>query len=325
MGNVGKNLLELIADKREPLNSLGINIVVVSISDSRGTAVDENGLTLNDVLNYKRLGWRGFNRYKPGCGALDAIRKVESDVVVELTPSTSNGEPGLSIIRAALMKRKHVVTSNKGPLVIAHKNLVKLAEKNGVQLLYEATVAAHVPVFCLINSCFKADKLLAVQGILNATTNFIIGEMEKGKSFQDALNEAIRADWAEAKYSDDVDGIDAARKVVILANSLFQADAKLEDVRIEGIRNIGTMIEKARRSNQKVKLICEIAKKKGKLKMSVAPRLVPLNDSFATVNGGSMAIKYTFETSQEVFVASQFTSPRQTAYAVFNDLIKITS
>jgi homoserine dehydrogenase len=323
IGNVGKELCGLIEDKRELLNSLGMNIVVVSISDSKGTAIAQNGLKLKEIVNYKRLGWQGFSNYKSGYRALDAIRDIESDVVVELTPSTPNGEPGLSIIQAALKKRKHVVTSNKGPLVVAYKNLVKLAEENNVKLLYEATVAAHVPVFCMLDSCFKADKLLAVRAIFNATTNFIIGEMETGKSFQKALNEAIGAGWAEANYSDDVDGIDAARKVVILANTLFQADAKLEDVKIEGIRNIGPMIEKARVSNRKVKLICEILREKGKLKMSVAPKLVSLDDSFATVNQGNMAAKFTFETSKEVFVTAQFTSPKQTACAVLNDLTKI--
>jgi homoserine dehydrogenase len=223
-----------------------------------------------------------------------------------------------------LKKRKHVVTLNKGPLVVRYKNLVKLAEENGVQLLYEATLAAHVPVFCLLNSCFKLDKLLAVQGIFNATTNFIIDEMEKGKRFQNALNEAIRTGWAVANYSDDVNRRDAARKVIILSNTLFKVDAKLEDVKVEGIRNIGTMIEEARGSYRKVKLICEIAKEKGKLKMSVAPKLISLGDSFAMVNRGSMATKFTFETLQEVFVTAQFTSPRQTAYAVLNDLTKMT-
>jgi len=323
LGNVGKELCELIEEKRELLNSLGTNIVVVSISDSKGTAVAQNGLKLKEVVNYKRLGWQGFRNYKSGYGALDAIRDVESDVVIELTSSTPNGEPGLSIIEAALKKRKHVVTSNKGPLVVAYKNLIKLAEKNNVKLLYEATVAAHLPVFCMLDSCFKADKLLTVQAILNATTNFIIGEMEAGKSFQKALNEAIGAGWAEANYSDDVDGIDAARKVVILANALFEADAKLEDVKIEGIRNVGPMIEEARVSNRKVKLICEILKEKGRLKMSVAPKLVSLDDSFATVNHGNMAAKFRFETSKEVFVTAHFTSPKQTAYAVLNDLTKI--
>jgi len=111
--------------------------------------------------------------------------------------------------------------------------------------------------------------------------------------------------------------------VVILANALFKADAKLEDVKIKGIRKIEAMIEEARISNRKVKLICEVVNEKDKLKMSVSPKSVSLEDSFAMVNQGNMATRFKFETAQEIFVTAQFTSPRQTACAVLNDLTKI--
>jgi len=325
LGNVGRSLIELIENRKEFLRSLGFDITIVSVSDSKGTAVDEKGLDLHEILEQKKLGWKSFHKYVKGYTALEAIRKVESDAVVELTPSASGGEPGLSYIKAALMARKNVVTSNKAPLVVAYHDLMKTAEDNGVQLLCEATVAAHVPVFCLINSCFRVDELLKVQGVLNATTNFIIGEIEKGRSFQEALKEAIRGGWAETKYSDDVDGVDPARKLVILANSLFRKHVKLEDVNVKGIRNIETMVKRAQKSKKKVKLLCEITKDKDKLKMSVAPKQIPLDDPLATVNQGNMGIKFTFKTSKEVFVSAQFTSPTQTAYAVLNDMIKTNS
>ena len=85
----------------------------------------------------------------------------------------------------SLAAKKSVVTANKGPLVVAYRELVRMAKENDVRLLYEATVGAHVPVFCLVESCFKADELQCVSGILNATTNFVIGEMEKGRGFQE--------------------------------------------------------------------------------------------------------------------------------------------
>jgi len=83
-----------------------------------------------------------------GYATLKAIRNLESDVVVELTPSTPSGQPGLSHIKAALVQKKNVVTANKGPFIVAYEELVSLAERNHVRLLYEATVAAHLPVFC---------------------------------------------------------------------------------------------------------------------------------------------------------------------------------
>ena len=225
-GNVGKSLVALIAEKRGFLESLGTSLKVVSISDSTGTARDSRGLDLEDVLRCKEDGWRGFKPYFKGYSASSAIRDLAADAVVELTPSTLSGEPGLSHIRAALKKGKSVVTANKGPLVVAYGDLMNLAEKSGVSLLHEATVAAHLPVFCMIESCFKADQLVRLEGILNGTTNFIVGEMEKGGDFQKALDDAIEKGWAETNWKDDVDGIDAARKTVILANSFFNAESE---------------------------------------------------------------------------------------------------
>ena len=177
----------------------------------------------------------------------------------------------------------------------------------------------------MIESCFRADRLVRVEGILNGTTNFIIGEMEKGRDFQACLDHAIREGWAETNYLDDVEGIDAARKTVILANSYFKRGAMLEDVKIDGIRNIGKMIEKAKSQNKRVKLICSISRDEAGMKMSVSPRPIALDDPFASVNGGDMALKLYFETSQQIFVSAQFTGVKQTAYAVLNDIIKMAS
>ena len=116
------------------------------------------------VLRCKQLGWRGFAKYVAGYGSLEAVRRVNCDATVELTPSTPTGEPGLSNIKAALRAKKNVVTANKGPLVVDYRGLEQLARKSGVKLLYEATVAAHVPVFCLVESCFKTDELEGLKG-----------------------------------------------------------------------------------------------------------------------------------------------------------------
>jgi homoserine dehydrogenase len=323
LGHVGQSLIELVDEKEKLLKSRGLVLSVVSVSDSKGTAVDERGLSPREILRYKPLGWKGFDKFVRGFTALDAVREIESEVTVELTPSTLNGEPGLSNIKAALAAKKSVVTANKGPLVVAYKELARAAKENSVKLLFEATVGAHVPVFCLVESCFKADEVQRVRGILNATTNYVIGEMEKGKSFQEAINEAVRAGWAETNYSDDVDGVDSARKLVIIANALFSANASLKDVNVEGIRHVETLVKAARDDNRKVKLICEIARNMDKLEMTVSPKIVAPDDPLATVNEGNMAIKYSFKTSKEIFVSAQFLGPKQTAYAVLNDIVRI--
>jgi len=325
LGHVGQSLIELIDEKKQLLKSQGLVLSIVSVSDSRGTAVDESGLSPTEILRHKPRGWKGFDKFVEGFNALEAVRNIECDVTVELTPSTPNGEPGLSNIKAALAAKKSVVTANKGPLVVAYSELAMIAKKNSVRLLYEATVGAHVPVFCMVESCFKADEVQSVRGILNATTNYVIGQMEKGKGFQEATAEAVKAGWAETNYCDDVDGIDSARKLVIIANALFKENASLKDVKIEGIRNAGALVKAAHRENMKVKLICEIARNEDKLEMTVSPKMVASDDPLATVKEGNMAIKYSFKTSKEIFVAAQFLGPKQTAYAVLNDIVKISA
>jgi homoserine dehydrogenase len=112
---------------------------------------------------------------------------------------------------------------------------------------------------------------------------------------------------------------------VILANSLFNVRVKLENVRIEGIRNVGKMIKEAKRLKKRVKLICRVSTGKTGLEMSVAPRFVASDDPLCTVNGGDMALKLFFKTCQQIFVSAQFTGVKQTAYAVLNDIIKLDS
>lgn len=323
LGHVGQELLGLIHEKRELLKSFGLSLCIVSVSDSAGTILDERGLDPLDVLRFKLTGWKDARKYRRNYGALDAAKGVECDVAVELTPSTPSGEPGLSNIRAALKAGKNVVTANKGPLVVDFAGLTKTARKQGVELRYEATVAAHLPVFCLAESCFGIDELESAVGILNASTNYIIGEMEKGKAFQEALDETVRAGWAETNYSDDVDGVDSARKLVIVANALFGVTVGLRKVEVEGIRHIEPLIKEASRAKKRVKLLCTVKRTEGGVKMAVAPGFVTCEDPLATVNDGNMAIKCTFKTSKEIFVSAQFLGPKQTACAVLNDIVKV--
>jgi homoserine dehydrogenase len=151
----------------------------------------------------------------------------------------------------------------------------------------------------------------------------MIEQIEKGKTFEEALRKAIKDGWAETNYSDDIDGVDAARKTVILANALFKADAKLADVHTRGIRNVENLIKEAQKRDAEVKLVCEITETNNRLKMTVQPKEVSQNDPLATVNHGSMGIVFRFKTSRDIFVSAQFSGPKQTAYAVLNDLLKI--
>jgi homoserine dehydrogenase len=322
-GKVGKSLIALMKEMEESLELMEVPIDVVSISDSKGTAIDRDGLELDEVVTQTKRGLCDMSEYVPNYSAIECVKNLQSDVVVELTPSTLSGEPGLSHIKTALLMKKNVVTANKGPLAVAFKPLVQLAQKNGVKFLYEATVAAHLPVFCMVDSCFRTDELLSLKGILNATTNFVIGEMEKGRNFDDALKKAVKEGWTETEYGDDIDGIDAARKVVILANAFFKADAKLKDVTVHGIRDVDRVLKKARRLKRRVKLLCEITRKDNRLMLSVAPKILSQEDPLNNVTNGDMGLKFNFRKSKQIFVSAEFQGPEQTAQAVLNDIVKI--
>ena len=323
LGNVGKSLLQLMIKKDEVITLKGFDMEVVSLSDSNGTIIDDDGIDLRNILRYKNNNWLNYDRYLKGYSGLESIKDIKSDIVVELTPSTSNGEPGLSHIKESLILGKNVVTANKGPLVVAYNDLIKLAESNNAKLLFEATVGAHLPIFCLLRSCFCINQIINVKGILNSTTNFIISELEQGKTFKDALDKAILSGWAETNYSDDVDGIDAARKLIILSNFIFGKNSRLNDVRVMGIRNIESMINEAKNKRKKVKLICEIEYNSEKVMLSVSPQMISQEDPLSTVNQGDMGVNLTFKNLGEVFISVKYNSPLQTAYAVLNDIISI--
>lgn len=323
LGNVGTELIRLLHKKNRQLQKLGAEITIVSVSDSKGTVEDQNGLNPSKVLESKKTKWKGDSRYHFGCTSVDAIRTINADLIIELTPSTPTGQPGLANIRSAFENGKHVVTANKGPLVVAYRELTQAAKEKHLAFLFEATVAAHVPIFCLIKSCFLADRITRVEGILNATTNYIIGQIEKGKTFRQALDKAIDDGWAETDYTDDVDGIDAARKTVILADFLFSKQAKLADVEVKSIRGIEPLIKQASKARRRVKLICKIDNSEDRLAMSVKPTPVNLNDPFSSINNGDMGVKFHFATSKQVFVSAQFLGPKQTAQAVLNDAVKV--
>ena len=322
LGNVGKGLLQLMIKEKEKI-SKSLDIKIVTLSDSNGTIINEDGIDIKKILKYKNNNWLNYSKYLKDYSGLDSIKYVKSDIVVELTPSTVNGEPGLSHIKESLRLGKNVVTANKSPLVMAYDELTKLAESNNVKLLFEATVGAHLPIFCLLRSCYGIDQIVSVKGILNSTTNYVIGEIENGKTFEGALDEAIRSGWAETDYSDDVDGIDAARKLVILSNFILGKNSRLDNVRTIGIRNIENLISEAKTQRKKVKLLCELEYDSKNVDLSVSPQTIDLDDPLATVNQGNMGISLMFQNLGEVFISVKYNSPLQTAYAVLNDIISI--
>lgn len=322
LGTVGKGLLKALSKKQIELRrAYGFSPKVVAAVKSDGAFLDENGLDPASVLS--SLDGRSYEEHSTwvsGYTALEAVRDLDFDVLVEATPTNvESGEPGLSHILAALEREKDVVTSNKGPLVVAFEKLMEVARERGRILRYEATVGGAMPVFSLVEKCLRGNKITAIKGILNGTTNYILTRMTYERvPFDIALKEAQELGYAEANPSFDIEGIDAACKLVILANAIMSMRAKLSDVEIVGITRITPeAIELAREDGYLVKHVAQI--EEGVLEVS--PRLVDEKSPLAV--GGTLNV-----VSVSTDLAGEFTvigrgAGEETVSAVLNDLIDI--
>jgi len=310
-GKIGRGVAETILQKRQIMEEIGLNLKVVAVCEMKGCAVDPNGVDLKGLLEGKvRWGARK---------TLDVIREQDADVVVELTPGNiETGEPGLSHIKEALQVGKNVVTSNKSPLVVAYKELMELAKKNGVTLRFEATVGGAIPLINTFERELKANKARNIYGILNGTTNFILSKMiEEGVDFKSALKEAQDLGYAETNPDYDVKGIDTAAKVVILANSMLGMNIKLKDVKVEGIERITPeAVELAKQYGFVIKLVGDVAGRE------VSPRLIP-EDHPLNVGGSLNAVQVETDIAGNITLIGRGAGPKETSSAILSDIIAV--
>ena len=308
-GFLGKRLARLIAS-----GALG-GVKLVGIASSKGYIYKEDGFLLSDLPD--DLQSSSMLRLAP---ASELINKRIADLLVELTPTNiRDGEPGLSHIRLALEQGMDVVTANKGPIALAYEELMELAEETGAMLLHEATVGGGIPLISLKNRCLAADELLSIRGILNGTTNYILSRMHfEGMTLDLALKEAQMLGIAERDPTLDLEGVDTALKLVILANSLMSMKKRLSDVKIKGITKITSeAITAAKESGMTIKLI-GIADENG---LRVAPKLVRLNDPIC-VHGTLNAVSFNFRILGRLTIIGEGAG-ESTVSALINDIHEV--
>lgn len=324
-GNVGRGFVRVLLDKRRYLREkYDLDPIVVSISDITGTAIGikGGGIDLDRALDVMLK--HGQIRSYPGAvemTGIEAIKEVDADVVLEVTTSNvEDGEPGLSHMLAAIEAGKHVVTSNKGPLALEFKRLKEKAEREGVEFRFEASVGGAMPIINLANEILSGDVIHAIEGILNGTTNYILTRMAKeGAPFELVLREAQELGIAEANSSYDVDGIDTASKLVILANAIMGVDASIKDVRIQGIKRITPeAVRLAEEGEYAIKLIGEVRDSN----LEVAPRLVPLNHPL-NVEGVLNVALFQTDIAGEITIVGKGAGAIETNSAILSDIIAI--
>jgi homoserine dehydrogenase len=324
-GTVGQAVAKILTEKEAVLlNTYGFRPSIVAVVDRKGAALSPSGLDYNELEKVKKSsGSVSFHpQYgQPEISGIDVINNVESDIIVEATPTKiEDGEPGLSHIEAALKKKKHVITVNKGPLAVALPALMELASYNNVFLRFSGSVGGGTPILDLGKICLRGDRSLSIKGILNGTTNYILTKMtDSNMPMSIALQEAQKAGYAEADPTYDVEGIDAACKLVIMANWLINKPITIKDVEITGIRGITLDdVQKAKKRGEAIKLICTINDEKIEVKPQSISKSHPL-----CVNGTLNAVTYHMEYAGEITIVGHGAGGIQTADAVLRDLIDI--
>ena len=312
-GSVGRGIAQAILAK-------DLDITVTGLADSRSGIIDAGGIDLAAALARKEQGGPCGN---PGVGPMDVVKKADYDVLVEVTPTNvETGEPALGHIREGLRRRKHVVTSNKGPIALAYPELRALAEANGVLLKYEATVCGAIPLIHALQEGLAGNTISRLCGVFNGTCNYILTRMaEDALTYEQALAEARELGYAEADPTYDVKGIDAAIKLVILANTILDMHTTLDDVERTGIdRLTPDALELAEDLDCTIRLIGEIIPGSGVLRVS--PRIVPKVHPLV-VEGTLNAVTVEADLAGELTFIGKGAGSTETASAVIGDLLYI--
>jgi homoserine dehydrogenase len=321
-GVVGQSLAKLLESRAEDLYArFGLKPRIVGVFDTKGSAIESSGLDLNKLLDVKKKfgSVKKYSSTKNNLSGVDLIKNYDADVLIETTASNyKDAEPGMSHITEAMKHGLHVISVNKGPLALAFPSLMELASYNQVLLRFSGTVGGGTPILDYAKNSLRGERISSFEGILNGTTNYILTKMTNGMSFIDALNDAKQKGYVEADESLDLDGLDAAAKLVILANWVMDLKVTLPDIKRTGIRNVSTEdIKNAAQKKSAVKLIASCNKE-----LIVAPKEVSLDDPLC-VNGTLNAISFTSEHSGTQTIIGRGAGGMETASSILRDLLDI--
>jgi len=306
LGVVGSGVIQIVEDHQEELvHQLGCGVkvdkvLVRDIEKARKIEVNEDLLTTNPD---------------------DVLANSDIDVVIEVMGGVDTAR---EYILTALKAKKHVITANKDLIALHGPELEKAAHENGCDLFYEASVGGGIPLLRGLSDGFVSDRIQQVMGIVNGTTNYILTKMDKeGQSYDDALQKAKELGFAEADPTADVEGLDAARKMVILARLSFFTNVELDDVDVEGISNVSaTDIDYGKKLDLTMKLIGFASRQGHQIDVSVEPTFIAKTHPLASVNNEYNAVYVSGENVGETMFYGPGAGGLPTATAVMSDVVE---
>lgn len=327
-GNVGQGLVRILkAGEKDLEDKYGFQCRVTAIVDPvKGILRDPEGLDLDTVL--AELDETGSLKGLPQCEGYSADNLVADeavDIVVEATPTNlETGEPGLGHIRAALKAGKHVVSTNKGPVSVALPELRTLAASVNRAYRFEGVLLSGTPAINLATESMAGCSFSRISGIVNGTTNFMLGRMEEGHDYTAALREAQELGYAEADPTADVEGWDAAVKAQVMANVFMGKALGVDEVDREGITSL--TVEKVRGAldrGMRIKLLAEVTCEEDEIVARVAPVEVPLDHPLAGVGGAVNALTFRTDHLGDVTVIGPGAGRVETGQALLVDILAI--
>lgn len=250
------------------------------------------------------------------------IHDPEISIVIELMGGV---EPARTYILQALEAGKNVVTANKDLLAERGQELMEAAERNHRDLCFEAAVGGGIPIIRPLKECLAGNEITEVMGIVNGTTNYILTKMtQEGWDFDDALKEAQRLGFAEADPTADVEGLDAGRKMAILASIAFHSRVTFKDVDVKGITKITAKdIQYAKEFGYTLKLLGVARNEEGKMEVGVSPMMIPSTHPLANVNDSFNAVFVHGDAVDDAMFQGRGAGEFPTASAVVGDLISV--
>ncbi|WP_125665791.1 homoserine dehydrogenase [Paenibacillus baekrokdamisoli] len=307
LGTVGTGVVRIVEGHQSDLESqVGSPIIIEKIlvqnkSKERAISIDPEKLTEDP--------W-------------EIIHHPEIDVIVEVMGGIEDTK---GYILEALSRGKHVVTANKDLMAMHGPEILAKAQEHQCDVLYEASVAGGIPIIRTLIEGFSSDRITKIMGIVNGTTNYILSKMsQEGAAYADVLKEAQELGYAESDPTSDVEGLDAARKMTILATLGFRANVALEDVDVKGISSVSREdILYAKRLGYEVKLLGIAERQDDFISVSVQPTMVKQSHPIASVNGVFNAVYVYGEAVGETMFYGAGAGELPTATSVVADLVAV--
>jgi homoserine dehydrogenase len=319
-GTVGRWLLRAISRDRAALAArYGVDPSVVAVGGRDGLVHDPAGVDVEKLLALRSRGGSlaELDGHRPALR--DGLAEVDADVLAEVSQSPpSDGEPGLSHIRAALDRGMAVATSNKWPVALAGVELAERARQNGLGFRAESTVMSGTPVLTALTDGLGGATPLRLRGVLNATVNVICSRMEEGARYVEALAEAQAAGLAERDPSADVDGLDSVAKLMVLSALVFGEQLAARDVLCRGL---SALAESGLEPGARVREVASLDPAAGR--RSVEATVVAAGDPLAGIVGATNCIRLEAEPLGEVSITGPGAGPALAGQGVFSDVIAL--